>query len=213
MTTACVCGGGGKRRYRVSSGMRGEVTGSPRVGRVPSLPLQGAGVCHARAAMMLAALSVWPSPLSPSPLRSGLPASCVVCAGTTDSVAAFVAAGVSRPGQVWDDCVNVCGGGGGEGGKDEMWEDVWPGQVDVGGGRASGLFGWLVRLPSPPSLLLSLRILLVRASPMRMNVPLPLQGYPRIPHTNLPPCLHVPFIGPGLPSHLLTPTPFTRISL
>lgn len=31
--------------------------------------------------------------------RTGLPSSCVVCAGTTDSIAAFVAAGVSKPGE------------------------------------------------------------------------------------------------------------------
>lgn len=31
--------------------------------------------------------------------RSGLPSSCLVCAGTTDSIAAFVAAGVSQPGE------------------------------------------------------------------------------------------------------------------
>lgn len=31
--------------------------------------------------------------------RSGLPAGCLVCAGTTDSIAAFVAAGVTQPGE------------------------------------------------------------------------------------------------------------------
>lgn len=30
---------------------------------------------------------------------AGLPSGCVVCAGTTDSIAAFVAAGVSQPGE------------------------------------------------------------------------------------------------------------------
>lgn len=32
--------------------------------------------------------------------RSGLPASCIICGGTTDSIAAFIAAGVTEPGQV-----------------------------------------------------------------------------------------------------------------
>lgn len=31
--------------------------------------------------------------------RTGLPADCLVCAGTTDSIAAFVAAGVSEVGE------------------------------------------------------------------------------------------------------------------
>lgn len=31
--------------------------------------------------------------------KTGLPSSCLVCAGTTDSIAAFVAAGVSQPGE------------------------------------------------------------------------------------------------------------------
>lgn len=32
--------------------------------------------------------------------RSGLPRSCIVCGGTTDSIAAFLAAGVTQPGEV-----------------------------------------------------------------------------------------------------------------
>jgi len=32
--------------------------------------------------------------------RSGLPTSCMVCGGTTDSIAAFLAAGVTQPGEV-----------------------------------------------------------------------------------------------------------------
>ena len=32
--------------------------------------------------------------------RTGLPASCIVCGGTTDSIAAFLAAGVTEPGEV-----------------------------------------------------------------------------------------------------------------
>lgn len=35
--------------------------------------------------------------------RSGLPRSCMVCGGTTDSIAAFLAAGVSAPGEVGRD--------------------------------------------------------------------------------------------------------------
>jgi sugar (pentulose or hexulose) kinase len=35
----------------------------------------------------------------PAMLRTGLPPSCLVCSGTTDSIAAFVAAGVTVPGQ------------------------------------------------------------------------------------------------------------------
>lgn len=31
--------------------------------------------------------------------KTGLPSGCMVCAGTTDSIAAFVAAGVSKPGE------------------------------------------------------------------------------------------------------------------
>jgi sugar (pentulose or hexulose) kinase len=31
--------------------------------------------------------------------RSGLPESCIICTGTTDSIAAFLAAGVDSPGQ------------------------------------------------------------------------------------------------------------------
>lgn len=40
------------------------------------------------------------APLTPAAAsRSGLPEGCLVCAGTTDSIAAFLAAGVDMPGQ------------------------------------------------------------------------------------------------------------------
>lgn len=39
-------------------------------------------------------------PLTPEAARRvGLPEGCIVCAGTTDSIAAFLAAGVDSPGQ------------------------------------------------------------------------------------------------------------------
>ena len=45
--------------------------------------------------------------------KSGLRPSCTVCAGTTDSIAAFVAAGVSRPGQVRGSVLRQCKAGAG----------------------------------------------------------------------------------------------------
>lgn len=40
------------------------------------------------------------APITPTTAqRTGLPPDCLVCGGTTDSIAAFVAAGVSEPGQ------------------------------------------------------------------------------------------------------------------
>lgn len=41
------------------------------------------------------------APVTPeAAARAGLPQGCLVCGGTTDSIAAFVAAGVTEPGEV-----------------------------------------------------------------------------------------------------------------